>query len=60
MRLTPALVSCTIGPPFAEPVVAIGLRAATVAVEAIRSGVPLREVDIAKVQTTRKAQGVEL
>jgi hypothetical protein len=38
----------------------IGQGAATAAVEAIRSGVPLREVDIAKVQAALKAQGVEL
>ena len=38
----------------------IGQGAATAAVEAIRADVPLREVDIAKVQASLAAQGVEL
>ena len=38
----------------------IGQGAATAAVEAIRAGVPLRAVDIATVQESLRAQGVEL
>ncbi len=38
----------------------IGQGAATAAVEAIRAGVPLREVDIAKVHASLAAQGVEV